>query len=74
MVNDSQRVALVKAYLRELGHICRARYGGDFDRMPPRVKVNWTSVVRRSKVKGVTPDSASKIVGLASDEIWDRAG
>jgi hypothetical protein len=71
-LDDAQRIRLLKAYLRELMYVCKAKYRGDVDKMPAGVKVNWTSVVRRSKVKGVTPESASKIVGHASDRLWDQ--
>jgi hypothetical protein len=71
-MDDEKRIRLLKAYLRELTYLCRARYRGDFDRMPKKVKVNWTSVLRRSKVKGITPGYVSRVVGHASDALWDR--
>ncbi|HEY8095278.1 MAG TPA: hypothetical protein VIE65_04185 [Methylobacter sp.] len=72
-VSEIQRVTLISAYLRELEEICQTQYGGDFDKMPPKVKVNWTSVVKRAGVRGVTESSASKLVLWAGDHFWDQA-
>jgi hypothetical protein len=71
-VTDETRLALANAYLRELETVCETQYGGDYDKMPPGVKVDWTKVVRRSRLRGVEPHSAAIIVGRTGDEIWDQ--
>lgn len=76
-VSDSQRISLVRAYVRQLKQICRADYNGDWDSMPNRenLKIDWEQVYASSKVRGITRKSGTiaKIVSRASDEIVEKA-
>lgn len=74
-LSEVQRLALTRAYIRQLMHVCKTQYEGDWDAMPRKVKIDWNQVYVSSKIRGLElkQGTIAKIIAHVPEPMLEKA-